>query len=125
MNRALPFALLSVGAALALAGTARAQGEPASGSSVVAPLTTYRVTGSKLLRPSRMSDDGVHTYIEWPEDHPLPAVFAINEAGTEEMVNGYMREGLFTVDMVAQRLVFRLDKAKAEAIRNASPEPRQ
>lgn len=88
-------------------------------------MVTYRLTGDALIRPSRIGDDGVHTYMEWPEDRPLPAVFALNLRGEEEMVDGYMRDGLFTIDRVIPRLVFRLDKAKAQAFRNTPGEERR
>lgn len=79
----------------------------------------YRLSGTKALLPSRISDDGVHTYLEWPEDEALPAVFAVNSIGEEEMVDGYMRGGVFTIDRVNDELVFRLGKKMAKAVRNA------
>ncbi len=95
---------------------------------VLAPLapplnTNYRISGTKALRPSRISDDGLHTYIEWSEDQALPAVFAVSAVGGEEMVDGYMREGIFTIDRVNRELVFRIDKkwAKAERL-NGNPD---
>ncbi|MDE2595687.1 MAG: TrbG/VirB9 family P-type conjugative transfer protein [Sphingomonadales bacterium] len=111
----------------ALVAAARAEDSAAPPSAEPAPpaMTTYRLSGAALLRPSRIGDDGVHTYIEWPEDRPLPAVFALNAHGDEEMVDGYMRGGLYTIDRINPRLVFRLDKAKAQAIRNAPVEARR
>jgi type IV secretion system protein VirB9 len=79
----------------------------------------YKLSGTRVLRPERISDDGVHTYLEWPEDAALPAVFALNSIGEEEMVDGYMRAGIFTIDRVNPVLVFRIGKksAKAERLR--------
>jgi type IV secretion system protein VirB9 len=77
----------------------------------------YRLSGAHALRPSRIADDGVHTYIEWPHDAPLPAVYAIDRAGQETLVNGGMREGLFVIDGIAERLVFRIDAEVARADR--------
>ena len=79
--------------------------------------SNYRISGSKSLRPARISDDGVHTYIEWDEDQALPAVFAISAQGGEEMVDGYMRDGIFTIDRVNHALIFRIDKKWAKAER--------
>lgn len=79
---------------------------------------TYKLSGEKALLPSRISDDGVHTYLEWPEDEALPAVFAVNSIGEEEMVDGYMRGGIFTIDRVNNQLMFRIGKKKAKAVRN-------
>lgn len=79
----------------------------------------YKISGDKELRPSRISDDGVHTYLEWTEEQSLPAVFALNAIGEEEMVDGYMRDGVFTIDRVNKTLVFRIGKKSAKAVRNA------
>jgi type IV secretion system protein VirB9 len=80
---------------------------------------TYRVSGARALRPSRIADDGRHTYIEWPRDRTLPAVYAIDPEGRESLVNGAMRDDLFVIDSVAPKLVFRIDQhvAHAERIR--------
>ncbi len=77
----------------------------------------YRVSGDRALRPSEISDDGRHTYIAWPRDRSLPAVYAVNEAGLETLVNGMMRDDVFVIDSVSQKLVFRVDKRTARAER--------
>ncbi|HEX8483160.1 MAG TPA: TrbG/VirB9 family P-type conjugative transfer protein [Allosphingosinicella sp.] len=78
----------------------------------------YRLSGDKALRPSEMSDDGSHTYMRWPRDRSLPAVYAMSDAGQEMLVNGMMREDdLFVVDSVHKRLVFRIDDRVARAAR--------
>lgn len=77
----------------------------------------YRLSGVRALRPSRISDDGVHTYIEWPHDASLPATYALNDQGQETLVNGGMREGLFVIDGISRRLVFRIDAQVARADR--------
>ena len=80
---------------------------------------TYRLSGDRALRPSRIADDGRHTYIEWPRDRALPAVYALDSEGRETLVNGAMRDELFVIDSVASRLVFRIDRhvARAERVR--------
>ena len=80
----------------------------------------YHLSGARGLRPSRIADDGVRTYIEWPAESPLPAVYALDGHGDEAMVNGYMRDGLFVIDSVQPRLVFRIDRSVARAVRQAS-----
>jgi type IV secretion system protein VirB9 len=77
----------------------------------------YRLSGAHALRPSRISDDGVHTYIEWPREASLPATYALNNQGQETLVNGGMRDGLFVIDGVSTRLVFRIDSNVARADR--------
>jgi len=77
----------------------------------------YRLSGERSLRPSRISDDGQHTYIEFPRDAAIPAVYAVDERGNESLVNGMMRDDLYVVDAVVPRLVFRIDQHVARATR--------
>jgi type IV secretion system protein VirB9 len=78
---------------------------------------SYRLSGDRALRPSRIADDGRHTYIEWPRDRALPAVYALDSKGRESLVNGAMRDDLFVVDAVVSTLVFRIDDQVARAER--------
>ena len=78
---------------------------------------SYKLSGDRQLRPSKIADDGRHTYIEWPRERALPAVYALDSEGRETLVNGAMRDDLFVVDSVASRLVFRIDQHVARADR--------
>ena len=89
------------------------------------PVTyNYRVSGARALRPSRISDDGTHTYIEWPQESALPAVYGLDARGQETLVNGGMRGGVFVIDGVTPRLVFRIDRDIARAVRQVPRERR-
>lgn len=77
----------------------------------------YRLKGDRSLRPTRIADDGVKTYVEWGTEQSIPAVLGIGPTGEEEVVAGFMREGIFTIDRVYPELVFRIDKQKTTAIR--------
>ncbi len=77
----------------------------------------YRLSGDRALRPASIADDGRRTYIEWGEYQALPAVFGIGPTGEEEVVPGYMRDGIFTIDRVYGELVFRIDRERAKARR--------
>lgn len=77
----------------------------------------YRITGEASLRPTQISDDGTRTFLVWGEDQALPAVFSVNPFGDEEIVDGYMRAGIYTIDRVYPRLVFRIDRKAAKAER--------
>ncbi len=99
-----------------------ATGEVAASAPAQVEMTgRYRLSGDKALRPARIGDDGVHIYIVWDAEQSLPAVFAINALGEEEMVDGYMRSGVFTIDRVYDRLVFRMGRKIARATRQARP----
>lgn len=95
---------------------------PASEAVAVTPGTLegrYRLSGASALRPSGIGDDGVRTYISWPDDQALPAVYTIDHQGRETLVNGNMRDGLYVIDEVLPRLVFRIDANTARAVRLA------
>ncbi|MFA6115988.1 MAG: TrbG/VirB9 family P-type conjugative transfer protein [Sphingomonas sp.] len=77
----------------------------------------YKLGGTRAIRPSEIDDDGEKTYIVWPADKPLPAVFAIDEKGREMLVDGHMRDGQYVIDSVKPKLLFRLDKDVASAVR--------
>lgn len=83
----------------------------------VEPAGRYKLTGARALRPARMIDDGIRTYIDWPADAPLPAVYMLDDTGRESLANGNMRSGVFVIDSVAKHLVFRIDKRVARADR--------
>jgi type IV secretion system protein VirB9 len=85
---------------------------------------SYRVSGERTLRPTAISDDGVHTYLEWPANAAIPAIYMIDERGRETLVNGMMRDGLFVIDAVAPRLMFRIDRRYARAVRQLPKEAR-
>ena len=85
------------------------------------PSGRYKVSGNASLRPIGMYDDGVHTYIEWPADAALPAIYALDGNSKETLVNGMMRDGRMVIDSVQQRVVFRIDGRRATAVRMAEP----
>lgn len=80
---------------------------------------SYRLSGETLLRPTSIFDNGHQTHIEWGVHQMLPAVFGIGPTGEEEVVDGYMRGGIFVVDRVYSELVFRMDKLRAKARRES------
>jgi type IV secretion system protein VirB9 len=80
----------------------------------------YRLKGDRTLRPEQIADDGAKTYIAWVAGQPLPAVLGIGPTGEEEVVPGYMRHGIFTIDRVYGELVFRIDKHQTFALRETT-----
>ena len=77
----------------------------------------YKLTGSSDIRPDAISDDGAKTYIMWRDSQTLPAVFVIDRDGKETLADGAMRDGRYVLDSVNDKLVFRLDKKVASAVR--------
>lgn len=120
---------LSIFAAVALSGCTSSQLSLPSVNAARAAQTpprydltwTYTVRGETSIGPLAISDDGLRTQIFYAPDQPLPAVFAIGPTGEEMSVNGYMRNDAYVIDRVFERLIFRIDKACATAIRAAQP----
>jgi type IV secretion system protein VirB9 len=102
--------------AIIRAGVPGSSGQaPAPVSAPVGERRAYRLSGDKALRPVSVSADATKTYVEWHDDQSLPAIFAVVDRNREEMVDGYMRGSLFTIDRVYPRLVFRIDRRVAQA----------
>lgn len=83
---------------------------------------TYRIKGDRSVMPSGISDDGVRTVIRFAEEQALPAIFSLGPGGDEQVVNGFMRDGVYVIDRVFAELVFRVDEEKATARRRSEPE---
>lgn len=83
---------------------------PAAGS--------YRLSGDPALRPDAMSDDGERTAIHWPAGVALPAVYAVDQRGRESIVDGRMVDGVYVIERIAPRFVFRADRRHATATRD-------
>lgn len=77
----------------------------------------YRLHGARGLRPEALSDDGVHTYLQWPASATLPAIYTLDGDGRETLAGGAMRGDTYVIDSIAQRLVFRRDRRVAYADR--------
>jgi type IV secretion system protein TrbG len=66
----------------------------------------YRMHGERSFMPTRVSNDGSHTYIQMPTGiEDMPVVFAVANDGSDAVVNYRFRDGMFVVDGVPQRLV--------------------
>jgi type IV secretion system protein VirB9 len=94
--------------------------EPAQATEVArapAAPARWKLGGARALRPSRIDDDGQRVYLAWPAEQTLPAVFVADDEGNEASINGMVRDGVLVIDSLPARLVFRLDKRRATAIR--------
>lgn len=78
----------------------------------------YRLKGEKALMPDWIGDDGHKTFIYWSDDKAIPAVLALDEAGRELTIDGFMRGNYYTIDRVWPQLLFRIDRLVATATRN-------
>jgi type IV secretion system protein VirB9 len=67
----------------------------------------YWFCGSRSVRPTAASDDGVHTRLTFAPRRELPAVFIRNDDGTESLVNYTVEAGEVVVHRVAARFIVR------------------
>ena len=86
-------------------------------TSLNAVVGRYKLHGDHALYPSAISDDGTHVYIRWPEKVALPATYFRDDKGAETLANGHMRDGLYVLDNVHDRLIFRINHHDAHADR--------
>ena len=89
----------------------------AAGPSAIATPARYRLSGSRAIRPGAIDVDGTNLVLSWPANVTLPAVFRIDEDGQETLVNGEMRDGRFVIAGLPAKLIFRLDRLVATAVR--------
>ena len=106
------------------AGGMNSQGMP-GGAAQGKVIGKYKLSGHRTLLPEAISDDGLRTFIDWPADGPLPAVYSVDHDGRETLVNGNMRGKYFVIDGVSPRLVFRIDRHRARADRVEMTEEEQ
>ncbi len=87
------------------------------------PSARYELKGDRELWPESISEDGQFTSLRWADDVTLPAVYREDTRGKLALVNGLMREGVFVLEGVPDRLVFIHGKARASAARTAGDTP--
>ena len=67
----------------------------------------YWYCGAASIMPVAASDDGVHTRVTFAAKAEQPAIFILNEDGSESLLNFSMDEGDVILHRVARRLILR------------------
>ena len=67
--------------------------------------------GSADIVPTLIFDDGRFTYLRFPNNREVPAVFHVLDDGSETVVNTRMEGDLLVVDRVSRRLMLRSGSA--------------
>jgi type IV secretion system protein VirB9 len=62
---------------------------------------------SDEIVPSLVFDDGRFTYMRFPGNREVPAVFHVRSDGSETLINARMEDDLLVVDRVSRRLMLR------------------
>jgi type IV secretion system protein VirB9 len=68
-------------------------------------------TASEDIVPTLVFDDGRFTYLKFPGNREVPAVFHVLGDGSETLVNTRMEDDLLVVDRVSRRLALRAGSA--------------
>lgn len=66
---------------------------------------------SEDIVPTLVFDDGRFTYMRFPGNREVPAVFHVLGDGTEALINSRMEDDLLVVDRVSRRLMLRAGSA--------------
>ena len=69
--------------------------------------TDYWFCGEASIQPTAASDDGVHTRLTFAPKAEQPAIFILNEDGSESLLNFSMDEGDVILHRVARRFILR------------------
>ena len=88
----------------------RVEGDLAAARSMRLRNYDYWYCGDPSLKPAAAWDDGVQTTLVFGARTEMPAVFALNEDGSESLVNFAVRAGRIVVQRVAHRLIVRRGK---------------
>jgi len=67
----------------------------------------YSYAGSNRLKPMRAFDDGTHTYMRFKKLYSMPAVFAVKEDGSEELVNFTMKDDYMVISSIGSQFTLR------------------
>ncbi len=79
----------------------------------------YWYCGSPSLKPEKVWDNGVQTWIHFGARQALPAIFVLGEDGSESLVNFSVHQGDVVVQRVVRRLVLRRGKVKGCIVNEA------
>ena len=67
--------------------------------------------GSEDILPTLVFDDGRFTYLRFPGNREVPAVFQVLGDGSEALVNARMEDDLLVVDRISRKLMLRAGSA--------------
>jgi type IV secretion system protein VirB9 len=94
----------------------------------------YSYSGSTQNLPSRVYDDGVSTYFEWPRGVEAPAIFQRKPDGGESIVNFSYKDEAIVVHLIAPEFILRNGREVTQIFNDAyaavdrgpsAPQPRK
>jgi type IV secretion system protein VirB9 len=82
----------------------------------------YEVQGSEDLAPDEATDDGRFTRLRFKGNRKIPAIFVVNEDGSESLANRHMDGDVAVIHTLARKFVLRLGNSVA-CVFNESYDP--
>jgi len=79
----------------------------------------YTKTGSTNMAPTHVFDDGEFTYFEFPENLDTPAIFLVDEAKNESLLNYHVKGKYIVIHKVGKQFILRSGE-KATCVFNES-----
>jgi type IV secretion system protein VirB9 len=79
----------------------------------------YGYCGARALQPTAAYDDGVRTHLAFRARAELPAIYVLNDDGTESLVNFTVTGDGLTLHRIAQRLILRRGALKGCVVNEA------
>ena len=73
----------------------------------------YWVAGSELISPTGARDDGRFTYLLFSNNRDMPAVYLVDEAGKESLIETHVEGNTIVVHLVVKKLALRRGDAIA------------
>lgn len=67
----------------------------------------YAYSGARRLRPTRAFDDGTFTYLQFGKQDITPAVFVVDEAGNESLINFNIQGDYLVIERVGAQFTLR------------------
>lgn len=83
----------------------------------------YSYSGSKRLRPEKVFDDGDFTYFQFKDFDVMPAIFSVDEKGSESLVNYNIQGQYLVVTKIGRQFTLRDGKTATCIFNETYPAP--
>lgn len=84
--------------------------------------TMQALPGGENIEPTQMYDDGLFTYLRFPNNREFPSIYMVSEDGSESVVQWHVDSDVMVVHRVARRFVLR-DGAAVVGLWNEAYDP--
>ena len=82
----------------------------------------YWVCGSETIAPDGAYDDGTFTFFKFSGNREIPAIFIVNEDGSESLINRHVEDDTVVIQALSRKFVLRKGNA-VSCVTNESFDP--